>query len=56
MLIAVLPLRNQMKGLAFGIEAADQAMYAQRQKMRGPANLQDPAVLPLTPRVLLDVH
>jgi len=47
---------SSMKGLAFGIEAADQAMYAQRQKMRGPTNLQDPAVLPLTPRVLLDVH
>jgi diguanylate cyclase (GGDEF)-like protein len=46
---------SSMKGLAVGIEAADQAMYAQRQKMRGPAK-QNPSLLPLTPTVLLDVR
>jgi diguanylate cyclase (GGDEF)-like protein len=47
---------SSMRDLAVGIEAADQAMYAQRQKMRGPAKLENPSMLPLTPTVLLDVH
>jgi len=47
---------SSMKGLACGIETADQAMYAQRQKMRGATKFQNPSILPLTSTVLVDVH
>jgi len=47
---------SSMRGLAVGIEAADQAMYAQREKVRGPTRFKGPPVLPLNPTVLVDVH
>jgi diguanylate cyclase len=45
-----------MRGLAAGIEAADQAMYAQREKVRGSTKFKGPSMLPLNPTILLDVH
>ena len=47
---------SSMRGLAVGIEAADQAMYAQRERVRGPAKFKGPSILPVNPTVLLDVH
>lgn len=47
---------RSMRGLAIGIEAADQAMYAQREKVRGPTKFKGPSILPLNPTVLADVH